>query len=303
MSEQLAIQPKALPLCEVYLYEEGVELPKSGMYYVVAKNGVFIHVERQVGSALVKADGIPWLENAQPSIQLKLPKIPGRIIGQALTFFRQVWDEYKAEAYTQLYYSKELNQYRLWVPKQKVSGGGVSYDRADQFDIKERVGGDVGKEIQKQWKWQMVGTIHSHCNFSAFHSGTDTHDEETFDGIHITLGHVDRKQFSMCASVAVNANRVTLDPENCTSGVVRKTDQKISNSQWMVPGDVNYFDFELSEEDTQGLVEDADMITDEWMPKVRKQVWKGWKGNQMGFFRKDEEAEADADADEWNWAD
>lgn len=78
MSDQSAIQPKALPLCEVYLYEEGVELPKSGMYYVVAKNGVFIHVERQVGSALEKAEGIPWLENAQPSIQLKLPKIPGR---------------------------------------------------------------------------------------------------------------------------------------------------------------------------------------------------------------------------------
>lgn len=291
---------KALPLCPVYLYEEGVELPKSGMYYVVAKNGIFIHVERQVGSALVKADGIPWLENATPSISLKLPKIPGRIIGQALTFFRQVWDQHKSEAYTQLYYSKELNQYRLWVPKQKVSSGSVSYDRADQFSIEERIGGEVGKDIQKQWKWQMVGTIHSHCNFSAFHSGTDTHDEETFDGIHITLGHVDRQQFSMCASIAVNACRVTLDPENCTSGVVRKADQKIARSQWMTPGDVSYFDFELSEEDAQGLVEDADMIANDWMPKVRKQEfrWKGWQGNQMGFLQKNEEEE---DANEWNW--
>lgn len=267
-------EEKALPALEVYLYEEGVELPKSGMYYIVAKNGVFIHVERQVGSALVKTDGIPWLENAKPSISLKLPKIPGRIIGQALTFFRQVWDEHRSEAYTQLYYSKELNQYRLWVPEQKVSGGGISYDRADQFDIKERIGGkgEVGKEIQKQWKWQMVGTIHSHCDFSAFHSSTDTQDEETFDGIHITLGHVDRKEFSMCASFAVNANRVALDPENCTSGVVRKADQQITRSQWMTPGDVSYFDFDLSEEDVQGLIEDADMIANEWMLKVRKLV-------------------------------
>lgn len=289
---------KALPLCPVYLYEEGVELPKSGMYYVVAKNGVYIHVERQIGSALVKADGIPWLEDAKPSISLKLPKIPGRIIGQALTFFRKVWDQHRSEAYVQLYYSKELNQYRLWCPQQRVSAGGVSYNRADQFSYEERVG-DGKQDVTKQWKWQMVGTIHSHCNFSAFHSGTDTHDEETFDGIHITLGHVDRKEFSMVASVAVNANRVQLEPENCTSGVVRKGNKQVVQNQYMTWGDSNYFDFELSEEDAQGLVADAEMIDNEWMPKVEKQVWRGWKGSGMGFFRKD----ADEDeGEEGEWA-
>jgi len=285
-------EEKALPLCPVFLYEEGVELPKEGMYYVVAKNGVYIHVERQVGSALVKAEGIPWLEDAKPSISLKLPKIPGRIIGQALTFFRQVWDKYSSEAYVQLYYSKELNQYRLWCPKQRVSAGGVSYRRDDQFSYEERVGDEANR--MAQWKWQMVGTIHSHCNFSAFHSGTDTHDEETFDGIHITLGHVDRKEFSMVASVAVNANRVQLDPENCCSGVVRKSNKTVVQNQFMTWGDSNYFDFALSEEDAQGLIADGDMIDNEWMPKVEKQVWRGWKGKKVGFFQQDDEDEDEA---------
>lgn len=293
-------EEKALPLCPIYLYEDGVELPKSGIYYVVAKNGVYIHVERQVGSALVKADGIPWLEDAKPFISLKLPKIPGRIIGQALTFFRKVWNKYQAEAYVQLYYSKELNQYRLWCPQQRVSGSGVSYRRDDQFSYEERVG-DSKIDVTKQWKWQMVGTIHSHCNFSAFHSGTDTHDEETFDGIHITLGHVDSKEFSMVASVAVNANRVQLDPENCTSGVVRKSNKQVAQNQYMTWGDSNYFDFELTKEDAQGLVNDTEMIENDWMPKVEKQVWPVWEGKSeatVEYLRRSDDGDECWDDDE-----
>jgi len=272
---------KALPIIPVYLYEEGVELPKSGMYYVVAKNGIYIHVERQIGSALVKVDGIPWLEDAKPSISIKLPKIPGRIIGQALTFFRKVWNKFQAEACVQLYYSKELNQYRLWCPQQQVSRSGVSYNRADQIPYEERIG--EGKfDVTKQWKWQVVGTIHSHCNFDAFHSGTDTNDEETFDGIHITLGHVDCKEFSMVASVAVNANRVQLECESCTSDVVRKNDKTVAKvtgetnalgqNQYVTCGDSNFFELQLSEEDAQGLIFDAEMIEKDWMPKLCAQL-------------------------------
>lgn len=282
---------KALPLCPVYLYEEGIELPEKGMYYVVAQNGIFIHVERQVGSALVKADGIPWLAEAEPSISLKLPVIPGRIVAQAHAFFRMVFEKYGAESYVQLYYSKELGQYRLWCPKQEVSRGGVSYDRADQFAYEERVGD--AKDISKEWKWQMVGTIHSHCDFSAFHSSTDTGDEETFDGIHITIGHVNKDEPSMVASVAVNANRLPLEPENCISDIVRQTTKKSKYVKYMTMnyGDV-HFAFELSPEDEKGLQEDVEMIEQEWMPKVSKRVFfDSWRSK-----RQDEEGQ---ESDGW----
>ncbi|NDH07532.1 hypothetical protein EBX93_16715 [bacterium] len=49
--------------------------------------------------------------------------------------------------------------------------------------------------------------FNSHCDFSAFHSGTDQADESTFDGIHITLGHVNRNDFSIVASLAFSDNR------------------------------------------------------------------------------------------------
>lgn len=281
---------EVLPMFPVYLLEEGVQLPEKGRYYVVAKNGIFIRKEGVYGSALVPADGIPWLKEVDAEISLKLPKIPGRIIGQALTFFRKVFERYKSEAYLQLYYSPVLNQYRLWCPKQEVSFAGVDYDRADQFEYTERTGqGEKVKEVKQGMNWNMAGTIHSHCDFSAYHSGTDTGDEASFNGIHVTLGHVNRKEFSMCSSVAVNNHRVKMDPENCCLGVSRLTNRQIASSPYMTWGDSQSFVLDLSEEDAQGLVQDTEVIEEEWMPKVTKrnygmgfgggwQEWGGWRG-------------------------
>lgn len=306
MSEQKTVPIALFP---VYLYEEGVELPKTGTYYVVAKDGIYVHVERAVGSALVKANEIPWLKEAKSHFHLTLPKIPGRIIGQAWTFFNKVFSEFKSESYLQLYYSEELNQYRLWCPKQKVSFGGVEYERDDQFDASEREGtkmAGVGTETQIQAKsrWKCVGTIHSHCNFSAFHSGTDTHDESTFDGIHITLGHVDKgpQQFSMVASIAINDNRVPLEPENCCCGdIVRSISRKVKENKYMhyYNDDTCFFGLNLSEEDQAGLNSDAEgFIENEWMPKVEKRTWQ-WSGGSGNFLLGGGKNDEDDENEKW----
>lgn len=267
----MADQP-ALALFPVYLFEEGFEPPKSGTYYLVTKTGIYLHKETKAGNALVSVKGIPWLQEPTMEFRLKLPKIPGRIIGQALTFFRKVFQAYKSEAYVTLLYSAKLDQYRLWCPQQKVSAGSVNYDRTDQPSFEDRQAND----------WQMVGTIHSHCDFSAFHSGTDTHDESTFDGVHITLGHVNRPQFSMCASIAINDKRETLEPENCCTGVVRVANKENRSVGYMTWGEANYFDLELSEEDAQALVTDTSVIENEWMPKVEHNTfyWSGGSGKK-----------------------
>jgi len=40
--------------------------------------------------------------------------------------------------------------------------------------------------------FELFGTIHSHAGISAFHSGTDDRDEIHFDGLHITVGNLDK---------------------------------------------------------------------------------------------------------------
>lgn len=262
------------PTYPVYLYEEGVELPEQGRYYLVTKTGIYFHKDTKAGNALVPVKGIPWLEEPDMQFRLKLPKVPGRIIAQALTFFRAVFDQYASEAYVTLLFSSKLQQYRLWCPKQTVSRASVNYDRTDQPSFEDRQTND----------WQMVGTIHSHCDFSAYHSGTDEFDESTFDGIHITLGHVNKSQFSMASSIAINQVREKLEPEQCCVGVVRITN-KVENSlnfmSWN--NDAFYFDLELSEEDAQGLVSDAEIILSDWMAKVEKESWRYSGGN---FFQR-----------------
>jgi hypothetical protein len=280
------------PTYPIYLYEEGVELPKKGRYYVVTKTGLYFHKETKAGSALVPARGIPWLQEPDMELRLSLPKVPGLIIGQALTFFRKVFELHHSEAYVTLMYSTKLNQYKLHCPKQEVSMASVNYDRTDQPAFKDRVEND----------WQMVGTIHSHCDFSAYHSGTDVGDEATFDGVHITLGHVNRNQFSMASSVAINDKRETLEPEQSCAGVVRVANRSVNNAKYMQTAwrdETFFFDLELTEAEAQQLVQDTELIETEWMPKVTKKSWgfyqgSGWTGSG-GTSGVDREYGRDAD--------
>lgn len=256
-----------LALYPVYQYKEGFEPPTTGKYYLICADGVYFHKETKVGSGLVKVKGIPWLETPRTGISLQLPKLPGRIVAQALSFFRRVFQEYKSEAYVTLMYSPKLG-YQLWCPKQSVTSGSVHYDRTDQPEFAER----------NAEGWQMVGTIHSHCDFSAFHSGTDTFDESTFDGIHITIGHVNRDQFSMCSSLAFNDQRETMEPEQCCLGILRVGDRNVQKSTFMTWSQATYFELALSDEDAMNLVDDKDVIEQEWMPKVTH----GYGGNKGG---------------------
>lgn len=257
----MEIKPKPLAPYKVYQYEEGMQLPEKGKYYVITKDGIFFRKETKVASAFVKIDGgIPWLGSLDTDATLNLPKIPGRIIGQALMFFRTVFKKLGSESYVTLLYS-ETKGFQLWCPKQEVSRGSVSYDRTDQPDFSDR----------KSEGWQMIGTIHSHCDFSAFHSGTDTGDEETFDGIHITLGHVNRDDFSMVSSIALNASRFTLDPEGCCDGIKRVTANDKS-SKYMTWSKSEHFELDLSDEEMDLLEQDVEIIKQAWMPKVTKET-------------------------------
>lgn len=132
----------------------------------------------------------------EPYINMNLPKLPQEVIYNALLFFRKVYNKFRAEAIVLLAYNEAKEEYKLFCPKQKVSGGHIDYDR----DLSERLT-TLRENEDEDWRellesgYTRVGTIHSHCNFQAFHSGTDTEDESSFNGVHITLGHVVDQEF------------------------------------------------------------------------------------------------------------
>ncbi len=193
----------------IHIYEQGMVLPDEGTYYVVAGNGVWLRKDTGIVSGLVKVETISFLDDlfAGHFTKCNLPKLPAKLVWKIQTFFKRVVEKYHSEACTILFYNKETGDFKVHVPLQTVSHGGVNYQKEACQQLPEMVG------------YLMVGTIHSHADFGAFHSGTDVNDEENFDGLHVTFGNNNREDFSISASIVVNGSRLLVDPMTVLEGL------------------------------------------------------------------------------------
>jgi len=271
-----------MSLFPVYINENGTALPEDGFYYVVASNGVFVHKEVELASLLVKSNKpIPGLDEIKSAVRLKVPKIPLDIFHKTLYFFRRVYDKYSSEAAIILYYDPDTRQYAIYCPEQDVSGGSVNYDRDDNLDNPERIA-ELRKFRGDDANWgnsrgfRKVGTIHSHCNFSAFHSGTDIHDEIYFDGVHITIGHVNSNDVSITSSLVNNSNRFEIDPIQVISGVqsTKENENLLTKAVgfWKSWNSPRYIMKLTAEEQTAYESQIEEEIEKEWLPKVQKKT-------------------------------
>jgi hypothetical protein len=174
----------------------GEGIPSDDTCYIVGKNGIYLKKTLDLIESLTPVDKISFLEDVPTFAKMKIPKLPTKLFGNILGFFRDVYKLYSSESIVLLYYNKEEKVYKVFVPEQEVTGASLSY-----------------KSNQTMKNHLLVGSIHSHASMSAFHSGTDVHDEEKFDGLHITIGKVNDKDFfDICGSIAVNGMRVAIDP-------------------------------------------------------------------------------------------
>jgi len=188
----------------IYVNEDG-EIPKDDICYIVAANGTFIKKKLDLVEALVPTSTLPGLMPVQPYIKLNIPKVPGNMFAKIVYFFREVYKLHKAEAVVLLHLERS-GKYRVQIPFQKVTGGSVDYERIGSFK-----------------GCNLIGTIHSHPSFSAFHSGTDQNDEKHFDGLHITVGHITEDLFTISSSAVVNGHRILHDPTTYIDGLYENT--------------------------------------------------------------------------------
>ena len=160
--------------------------------FIGTKDGWFVNTPTLFGIAHVKANkGPQTLGELKASFRMNDKMIPQWLIMKAHDLFKKVWDKQQTEAMVYIIHHPVEDRFNLWVPEQYVSGASVSY-RLQPGQIK---GG-----------WQAVGTIHSHCNFGAFHSGTDQHDMDGMPGLHITIGHVDRDWPEFAIALSANGD-------------------------------------------------------------------------------------------------
>lgn len=194
----------------ILILDEGVEVPKEGNFYIVAANGLFLQKDNGLLQAIVRVDGVSVLEdfggkNFQPTVSHNLPKIATELVVKIKTFFAKVVEKYHAEACVILFYNKETQSYAINVPQQIVSHAGVRYES--------------GSHTHEANGYIPVGTIHSHCDFQAFHSGTDIHDEEDWDGLHITFGHNHLDDFTISSTVVMGGVRTKIDSLTVLEGI------------------------------------------------------------------------------------
>ena len=164
---------------------DGLPAGQAGICYLVAKSGIYKHVENPFYSARVKVSGIGHLEDTAELVRFHVPKLPLALLRQAESFFQAVYDEHQSEAVVVLLANPASKEWRIEVPAQDVNGGlHVSYDPTS---------------VAVPKGFCVFGTIHSHASAGAFHSATDDKDECCSDGLHITIGNLDRPARSYSA--------------------------------------------------------------------------------------------------------
>lgn len=184
------------------------DIPKNpNPFFLLAQEGPFLRKPTALGFGTILMDGMPRklgkLGYEKGVFEHYAPRVPAELCSQIYDFFLRIWNKHRAEAEVILTARVELDEdrlprikeWRVFIPTQKVSGGGVEsvYDPS---------------HIAKGY--QVVGTVHSHCNFGAYHSSTDTNDARGMDGLHMTIGHVDSRPEVACM-IAVNGLQVKYD--------------------------------------------------------------------------------------------
>lgn len=185
--------------------------PDDKFWFELADNGIFLHKQMPFWNAVVPVEKISSLEKREPELELKLPKIPAELVKDVIRFFAWIYRKQRTEVAALIWYNESLKKYRISIPKQEVSFASIKYDIQNEF----KEGAADG--------YCLVGTFHSHSSMSAFHSGVDKRDEESFDGIHFTFGDFsDSKtadEISMSAEAAINGTRFKLNLTDYLGGI------------------------------------------------------------------------------------
>jgi len=172
-------------------------------YYIVAKDGIYLHKKLDILESFTKVNKISFLEPINQYAKLNIPKIPGKLTRQMYTFFSEVYDRFKTESVIMIFYNKDTKEYKLHVPTQTVSSAHLrtSYDTI--------IPGFLS-----------LGTCHSHAGFGAFHSSTDIKDEKDWDGLHITFGDLNQDNISISLEIVSNGFRSKCNPSDYLEGII-----------------------------------------------------------------------------------
>tara|TARA_X000001388_G_scaffold17838_2_gene11111 strand:+ start:941 stop:2080 length:1140 start_codon:yes stop_codon:yes gene_type:complete len=130
-------------------------------------------------------------------------KIPLIMWHNIVKFCKHSYDELKSETLIYLFYDEDAEQpWSWWVPPQTTAGMTVKSD-PDHPDYATQ---------RAKFPDTMFGTVHHHCSTSAFQSGTDEADETKREGLHFTVGNLNKdNDFDVHFRMTIGNNHCEID--------------------------------------------------------------------------------------------
>jgi hypothetical protein len=133
------------------------------------------------------------------------PKIPPGEWNKILSFLKWVYDTTQSEAQVRLYLNTKTNVWAAWAYPQEANTGMTAKEIANEAANAQRA------QFKDDAGWIYFGTVHSHCACSAFQSSTDESNEKDQDGIHITIGYLDKTVYDFHARLYFGKDQFTPD--------------------------------------------------------------------------------------------
>lgn len=171
-------------------------------HYYGGADGLFLYRPSLLGRGMIRLTHWPKQMKrfgTDKDFDWTAEPIPAKIMGQIVSFFERIYDYQHTEAAVLLTMHADTREWRVFIPTQMLSHGGVNY---------------VFDPNTIQYPWILVGSIHSHCDFGAGHSSTDTGDADGFDGFHATIGMIKRDVPQIVAMQSMNKNLMHYKPED-----------------------------------------------------------------------------------------
>ena len=186
---------------------------------VVQKIGITPVIEQDLS---LYAGWMPpiMLDVKDPSIKWKGASIPGDLWMQIKAFIQWSWEKHAQESQLRLYYNEDNNEWAAIVLPQ------YCHDPLNTKEFSTHKDKETSYAPIQSESWTAIGTVHHHCELSAFQSSTDEANERKQDGIHITLGHIDKDTWNIHARIVYRG--LTYKPQDLKQYLPEVNDENSS---------------------------------------------------------------------------
>lgn len=150
-------------------------------------------VEQKSYPGLFEAKFVHKIKETSASFNYIGPKFSEEMWDEILAFFKWSYAKTRGETQVRLFVHPQQG-WKAWAFPQEASSGLSTTELPDNPMTKEQ-----NAVLQADPEWQLYGTVHHHCSAGAFQSGTDKDNERMQEGIHITVGHIDKDVHSIDA--------------------------------------------------------------------------------------------------------